>query len=63
MAEGDIGNVGVRHEGLVARLVKAAGEELGGVSCYTGGKEDEWNTNEPVRSYLLAVIQLQAWCN
>lgn len=63
MAEGDKGNVGVRHERLVARLIEAAGEELGGVSCYTGGKEYEWNTNEPVRSYSLVVIQLKAWCN
>lgn len=48
MTEGNVGNVGVRHERLVARLVEAAGEELGRVFCYTGREEDEWDTNEPM---------------
>lgn len=52
MAKGDVGNVGVRHERLVAGLVEAAGEELGSVFCHAGGEEDEWNTNKPVKSFV-----------
>lgn len=52
MTEGDVSNVGVRYERLVAGLVEAAGEEFGSVFCHAGREEEEGDTNKPAQPFV-----------